>query len=435
MLDPVYGTSHDADVPLRVELTRSILKTGYKSPRAIFPAAFVLKNTNKSGKETNVNRMNAVAGVTAAMLAAGWSNAAEAQSVVLYGIVDTGIEYLHGANAAGNSVVRTPSITGEIPSRWGVTGSEPLGSDYKAIFTLESGFQAGTGGLNQGGRLFGRQAFVGIDAPFGTLTFGRQYSMVLWALWSADLLGPDIYGSGTVDVWVANPRVDNTIAYRKSFNGLSIGATYSFGRDASPPGGFNTPGEGTCAGNVPGNANACREWSLMLKYDAGSWGTAAAYDRQQGGPGSAVNMFNGLTPLAFANSSSKDSRLFLNGYIKFGKLTVAALWTNRRVDSGSMTLPTVSSNQYTLEAQYQATPSLTLDSMVQRIVNGEQDTRANMEVLRATYMLSVRTAVYAQIAALQNSANAAYTVSASIGSTPGKGMTQVGGIVGIRHSF
>ena len=382
-----------------------------------------------------MNRMGIVAGVMVATLAVGWSAAAQAQSVTLYGIVDTGIEYLHNANSAGKSVVRMPGITGELPSRWGVTGSEPLGNGYNAIFKLESGFAPGTGSLNQGGRLFGRQAFVGIDAPFGTLTFGRQYSMVLWALTPADLLGPDIYGSGNLDVWVANPRSDNAIVYRKNFNGLSIGANYSFGRDASPAGGFNTPGEGTCAGSIPGNANACREWSLLLKYDATSWGTAAAYDRQQGGPGSAVNMFNGLTPLAFSSSGNKDSRLVLDGYVKFGQLTVATIWQNRHVDSGSVTLPTVSSNQYTLEAQYQVTPAFTLDGLVQRIVNRQQDTRANVEVVRATYALSVRTAVYAQIAALQNSANAAYAVSASVGSTPGKGMNQLGAMIGVRHSF
>ncbi|MDB5783684.1 porin, partial [Caballeronia mineralivorans] len=39
-------------------------------------------------------------------------------SVTLYGILDTGIEYVSHANAAGDHVVRMPGITGELPSRW-----------------------------------------------------------------------------------------------------------------------------------------------------------------------------------------------------------------------------------------------------------------------------------------------------------------------------
>ncbi|RQS25467.1 porin, partial [Burkholderia sp. Bp8990] len=33
-----------------------------------------------------------------------------------------------------------------------------------------------------GGRLFGRQAYVGMGSPFGTVTMGRQYDLVLDSL-------------------------------------------------------------------------------------------------------------------------------------------------------------------------------------------------------------------------------------------------------------
>jgi predicted porin len=57
-----------------------------------------------------------------------------------------------------------------------------------------------------------------------------------------------------------------------------------------------------------------------------------------------------------------------------------------------------------------------------------------MEMMRATYLLSVRTAVYAQVAFLQNSRNAAYAVSAA-GGTPARGMNQAAAMLGMRHSF
>ena len=148
------------------------------------------------------------AGACCALAAPG----AHAQSsVTLYGIIDTGVEYVSHANAAGDHVVRMPGVTGELPSRWGLRGTEDLGGGYQAVFTLESGFNVRGGDLGQGGRLFGRQAFVGLKSGFGTLAFGRQYTMTYLALQGADIIGPDIYGLGSFDAYVPNGRADNAV--------------------------------------------------------------------------------------------------------------------------------------------------------------------------------------------------------------------------------
>jgi predicted porin len=390
---------------------------------------------NELDKGGDMFRENAsVALVTAGICYASISTL-HAQSVTLYGIVDTGVEYINHANAAGRSIVRMPPLTGEIPSRWGIKGNEPLGGGYAAIFTLESGFTTGTGTSNQGGRLFGRQAWVGIDSPYGTVTFGRQYSMLLWASLISDLFGPNIYATSSLDAWLAAPRNDNSVAYKKKFNGFTIGASYSFGRDASPNNGSNTPGEGNCAGSIPGNATACREWSAMLEYDSSHWGAAVAYDRQNGGPGSAVNLFNGLTPLPFANSDDSDSRLLLDAYVKFDKMLVGLLWVNRNVRVSSPTAQTNVSNQFALESQYRITPALSVEGLVQYITDRPLSTRAFMENIRMTYAVSVRTAVYAQLAFLQNGRHAAYGISSAGGATPGKGMNQTAAMLGVKHAF
>lgn len=383
-----------------------------------------------------MTRTTTILGVlVAALVVSTQCSVARAESVTLYGIVDTGIEYINHANPAGSSLVRMPGTTGEMPSRWGLKGSESLGGGYTAVFTLESGFATGTGSLNQGGRFFGRQTYAGIDGPLGALTFGRQYSMIFWSLQPADLIGTNIYGLASLDAWIANPRSDNSVVYRKSFNGVTVGASYSFGRDASPANGSNAPGDGSCAGGVAGNAEACREWSLMLKYDASNWGAAASYDRQNGGMGATANLFNGLTPLALTGSGNRDTHLVVDGYAKVGKFMFGAVWVNRRVNSAVASTPNVTSNQFALEAQYQMSPALFLEALLQRVIDREQDTRATMEVARATYLLSVRTAVYAQVGFLQNSVHAAYSVSGGGASTPGKGMSQMGSMLGIRHAF
>jgi predicted porin len=52
-----------------------------------------------------------------------------------------------------------------------------------------------------------------------------------------------------------------------------------------------------------------------------------------------------------------------------------------------------------------------------------------------TYAVSVRTAVYAQLAFLQNGRHAAYGISSAGGATPGKGMNQTAAMLGVKHDF
>ncbi len=57
------------------------------------------------------------------------------------------------------------------------------------MFVLESGFDPSTGLAEQGGRLFGRQSFVGLENGLGRVTLGRQYSPAFTALDPFDATG------------------------------------------------------------------------------------------------------------------------------------------------------------------------------------------------------------------------------------------------------
>ncbi|NYH17157.1 putative porin [Paraburkholderia bryophila] len=111
-------------------------------------------------------------------LSAAFAQSASAQtSVTLYGVLDEGINY---TNNVGRGHVYELASGDAQGSRWGLKGAEELGGGLKAIFQLENGFDVNSGRLNQGGRMFGRQAFVGISSDtFGSLTFGRQYDSVV----------------------------------------------------------------------------------------------------------------------------------------------------------------------------------------------------------------------------------------------------------------
>ncbi|MFM0215156.1 MULTISPECIES: porin [Paraburkholderia] len=371
----------------------------------------------------------------AVILAAGlFSASAFAQSsVTLYGVLDTGVEYVSHANAAGGYVVRMPGITGELPSRWGMRGSEDLGSGLKASFVLESGFNMRGGDSGQGGRLFGRQAWVGLEGPWGALSFGRQYTMTYWAISDADILGPDIYGIGALDAYIPNARSDNTIVYKGKFRGVTIGASWSFGRDSTGTG--NSPGQGTCAGQVPGDVNQCRQWSAMLKYDGTYFGVATAYDEQRGGTNAAASFFDGVVPFKTSSSGDKDARLQANGYVNVAGVKLGAGWLGRRVESDAPG-GDVHSDLFFIGAQYYVTPAFALDGEAYRALVEQHNARATMASMRATYFLSKRTAVYGNVAYLWNSAHARYSVSAGGGgTTPAPGVGQLGAIVGMRHTF
>lgn len=162
---------------------------------------------------------------------------ATAQSVTMYGVVDTGVEFVNNVGAAGNSVVRMNTLTGTVPSRWGLRGTEDLGNGLKSVFVLEGGFAPDSGNANQGGRLFGRQALVGLQSnQWGQISFGRQYTMLFWATLDPDILGPNAFGSGSLDSYLPNTRADNAIAYKGTFGGLTVGATYSLAATAPTPG-------------------------------------------------------------------------------------------------------------------------------------------------------------------------------------------------------
>jgi predicted porin len=327
-----------------------------------------------------------------------------------------------------------PAITGELPSRWGIRGTEDLGNEYKAVFVLESGFNVGKGDMGQGGRLFGRQSWVGIDSPYGTVSFGRQYTMTYFAYADADVIGPNIYGIGALDAYIPNARSDNTLAYKGRFGGLTVGATYSFGRDSTGTG--NSPGQGTCAGQVPGDLTACRSWSSMIKYDASWFGAAASYEEQRGGTEAAANFFDGVTPLSMKSNGDKDDRAQFNGYVSLYGVKLAGGWIGRWVDSSSSGGPNVRSNLFYVSASYQVMPALTIDGGVFRVIVSDQDARATLGLRRGTYLLSKSTAIYLQAAYLGNSSHARYSVSAGGGgTTPAPGQGQLGMMAGIRHLF
>ncbi|ODA19305.1 porin, partial [Achromobacter xylosoxidans] len=117
-------------------------------------------------------------------------------------------------------------------SRWGLRGSEDLGDGLRAVFQLESGFDSGNGTSAQGGRLFGRQATVGLASDsWGQLDFGRQTNIASKYFGSIDPFGAG-FGQANIGMGLSatnTVRYDNMVLYQTpSFSGFQFGVGYSF---------------------------------------------------------------------------------------------------------------------------------------------------------------------------------------------------------------
>lgn len=156
--------------------------------------------------------------------------AAHAQSgVTLYGVVDAPIEYVTNLASApptidpvtgaitqrsGGSRVSLQSGGGLSGSRWGLRGVEELGNGLQAVFVLESGIGIDDGKAQQGGRLFGRQAFVGLQSDkLGKLSFGRQYTSLFETMANFSPTAFATLYEPVVAIAGLNLRTDNTVKY------------------------------------------------------------------------------------------------------------------------------------------------------------------------------------------------------------------------------
>lgn len=341
-------------------------------------------------------------------------------SVTVYGMLDEGVELVTGiaSNSSTTHGWRVGAGTGA--SRWGFKGKEDLGGGLKAVFTLEAGIGVDTGGLSQGGRIFGRQAYVGLSGGFGALTLGRQYTMRYHGMLDADLFGAGAQGLGTLDSGVPNARADNAIAYRGEIGAVSGGVQFSFGRDAAS-------GNNASATNCPGeaaDASQCREWSVMAKYDGGTWGATGSYERQHGGTAAT---FGGLTA-----PDLTDSRAMLTAYLHLKSAKWAVGWV-RRVNEG---ITTPVSQMSWVTGSVPMTEQLLVDTMLAQLRYEHSPNKALLATLRGNYILSKRTSVYLSGSHLRDSGALtlpATTNAPSSAALPGGSQTSV--IAGIRHSF
>lgn len=326
-------------------------------------------------------------------------------SVTLYGLLDSGILYQSNSqNNKGKSFAALDGGSG--PSFWGIEGKEELGGGYRAIFRLESGISTVNGGFgNSSGAFFGRDAWVGMETPYGTVHFGSEISAFYFAVALNDPKNVDFFASSTIPFVAAGfgaaGFVTNEISYQSpTIAGLRWRFDYGFG-------------------NVAGNFSAGSQISTMLNYAKGPLSATLGYY-------SSKDATTGMSTLRGETASV--------GYA-LGPVTARIMFDKYRNVSTNAPLSNV--NVYAGGLDWQMTPATTLVAAVYS--SQDQNVDANKSMLyriEAVYSLSARTAVYGQVGLVHNDGamntflalNAPSTFSAPKGTT-------VGVNIGIRHFF
>ncbi len=212
----------------------------------------------------------------AAMIAA--SSSALAADFTVYGKVDVGFAYSNvDSHNKGTHETFSLDSGNNSGSRFGFKGTEDLGNGYAVSFLLENGFDADTGALGYDDRLFGREARLSLETPYGTVSFGRMGGLTsgagtydLFQLYGDTHDGGWGYNLG-VGNWADRGRYDNMVSYASpKFAGLQGFAQYSFGTDAK-----GTP---EYDDNVSNGRDTQRYYAVGMTYDNGPLTAGLFYD-------------------------------------------------------------------------------------------------------------------------------------------------------------
>lgn len=380
-----------------------------------------------------------------------FAGVAQAQSsVTLYGVVDANVEYVNheqsvtaaGVAIPGSSGSRVAMQAGGLSSnRWGLRGVEDIGGGLKGLFVLESGFSMDDGKLQQGGRLFGRQAFVGLQGNWGKVTLGRQYTTIFDMMANFSPSGYATQWEPVVGLLGPNFREDNVIKYTGAFGPLTVEGHWSFGERA-------------------GSTTANSAYGVGANYFAGPFGIGVAYDE--------VKVLTAAEALGLSggNEYARDKRAAVAASYTVGPVKVMGGYrygnTEAPSSGAAAALTPHRDDLYWIGANYQATTALSLtlsyyyDNIKEATIGGVTTNPRNPQQWNfiADYALSKRTDVYFTAAYARNASlnwdsigyvtNPATGAQTSVGYLPAASQTyfitpdssnQLGAAIGIRHKF
>lgn len=300
---------------------------------------------------------------------AATSGVASAQSsVTVYGIVDLGVAY---KNAGAGTVTSLDSGLNST-SRFGLKGTEDLGSGWKANFNLEAGIKGDTGANDAA--LFARGAWLGLSgAEFGSINFGRHKALTYIYGAAIDPFMDGLLGKTDLMFKINHVR-DNSITYtsNKFGGGFSVAAQYGFGEKT-------------------GNATANRVTSFAAAYANGPLMANVVFDQAKDANG---------------NTAVGGEKLMAGVSYDFGKdfygVKLHGMFQEIKGSTSLTVLKETKEEQTMLGASIKDGANTWILSYTDANVKTSVNANSSRIALGYTYDLSKRTNLYASMARVEN---------------------------------
>jgi len=326
--------------------------------------------------------MNMNKSLVALAVAGVFATSAAIADVSIYGQANVSYDVID------NDGTRDSQGVGSNASRFGLKGSEDLGSGLSAIWQIESQIAIGSGNggtqnARSATRLAQRDTFAGLKSDTaGTLRLGRFDTPYKLATRGMDMFHNTIADNRSLMGNGHDARTSNTVGFNSlNYSGFSVAGSY-FGDQ-----GGTAPGQNSPAGLNPGNSiNHTNEGaSVAAMYDAGPIYATVAYQSMsnelsngsfntkawKGGVGYATDLFalNGaLENIKNSNGPGSSTAYYLSA--KYNVTTDDALKLAFADVSGNAGKANkTGAQQYTVGFDHKMTKQTTLYALYTRLRN------------------------------------------------------------------
>ncbi|MFE8644374.1 porin [Sphingomonas sp. NCPPB 2930] len=355
-------------------------------------------------------------------------------SVTLFGTVDAGVGRL---KSSGTGHVTGLLNGGNSTSRLGFRGTEDLGGGLAAGFWLEGALNndVGGGSSQTGGFDFQRRSTVSLFGTFGEVRLGRDFVASYPMTFDYDVSGQrgfeqvEILGMGTAGVTgVSAFRTSNSVSYLlPSTLGSFFGQVqYGFGEtNSSVVPVANAAGISTSAA-----AAATKKTGNYLgvrgRYGSGPFKVSASYGQ-----------FADATRVVGASAYASDFKVAnIGASYDFGIVKPMGFIQTDKI-GGRGPIAAFQFNTYAIGATAPVGPGL-IRVQASHYTQDNSSNGANKVSLGYVHNLSPRTALYADLARLNNKGASTYQVGGVGGlgtNGPVAGGNSTGFAIGMKHSF
>ncbi|NKF24049.1 porin [Solimonas marina] len=341
-------------------------------------------------------------------------------SLEISGRVSAGLDYVNGIdNTADGGGSSDDKFRGG-GNQWGtslldIKGSQDLSDlndalpdDLKAIFLLESGFDAMKGELN-GSALFNRRAYAGLSSQrYGTLVFGKNLSLSNNG-WYIDPFYQQFMGYETLVRGRDWQGVDNMVQYTTpTYHGWNAEVQIGFGGDT-------------------GSFNASRNDAVTLNYVGKIVELRAIYDVRRDDNAQYSDLF------------LYSREWILGGALHLGTVDLYAGYNGLSAPNGAENADSTGygyerADHYWAGAHYWVTPRWRLQGALYHINVDNDGGNATLYALGTTYNFADNFFTYASVGTVSNSDAADFAVEAT-DERPEDGHSQQAVYFGFVYSF